>query len=181
MRLAPQNIAGELTKLQNGEYISEINCANAAPSELTDGINDLVNSVVDPKPGEENVMDSAKVDAFVTDVWDCFCGLTLDGEAGTKVQALVNTVWVDDELTFDSLPAAATMYTRVTHMISAVFTSDLICSSGCQTTMATVIDFVTALGVDGLEAWLVNAATTATILPEEYETEQQNMIAFMPR
>merc|ERR1719345_661054 len=106
-------------------------------------------------------MDSAKVDAFVTDVWDCFCGLTLDGEAGTKVQALVNTVWVDDELTFDSLPAAATMYTRVTHMISAVFTSDLICSNGCQTTMATVIDFVTALGVDGLEAWLVNAATTA--------------------
>ena len=47
--------------------------------------------------------------------------------------------------------------------------------------MATVIDFVTALGVDGLGAWLVNAATTATILPEEYETEQQNMIAFMPR
>lgn len=47
--------------------------------------------------------------------------------------------------------------------------------------VATVIDFVTALGVDGLEAWLVNANTTATILPEKYETEQQNMIAFMPR
>ena len=107
LHLAPQNIAAELTKLQNGEYISEINCANAAPpSKLTDAVNDLVNGLFEPKPGEENVMDSAKVDAFVTDVWGCFCGLTLDGEAGTKVQALVDAIWVDDEL-----PAAATICT----------------------------------------------------------------------
>ena len=88
-----------------------------------------------------------------------------------------------DTLTADSStwPAAATMYTRITDMISAIFGPELMCSGNCQKTMTAVIDFVTALGADAFEHSLTETTSSATIPLEFYQTEQQQMAEFMPR
>ena len=94
-------------------------------------------------------------------------------------QVLVNTLttaFVDG-----SLPAAATMYTRITEGISAIFATELICSGNCQKTVAAVVKFVTALGADAFEASLTETTSSATIPLELYQTEQRQMAEFMPR
>ena len=82
------DLAGELTKLQTGQTTSEINCASTTPPpELTDSINDLVKELA---IGDDFTADSTKVQAFVNDAWGCFCGLSLSGAAGRKIQAPID-------------------------------------------------------------------------------------------
>ena len=78
-------------------------------------------------------------------------------------------------------PVAATMYTRITDMISAIFAGELLCSGNCQKTMTALINFVTVLGADMFEASLTETTSSATIPLEDYQTEQQQMAEFMPR
>ena len=78
-------------------------------------------------------------------------------------------------------PAAATMYTRITEGISAIFGTELMCSGNCQKTVAAVVKFVTALGADAFEVSLTKTTSSATIPLEDYQTEQRQMAEFMPR
>ena len=90
---------------------------------------------------------------------------------------LIDTVTADSS----TWPVAATMYTRITDMISAIFASELLCSGNCQKTITAVINFVTGLGADAFEASLTETTSSATIPLEYYQTEQQQMAEFMPR
>ena len=89
----------------------------------------------------------------------------------------LTTALVDES----SWPAAATMYTRITEGISAIFATDLMCSGSCQKTVAAVIKFVTALGADAFEASLTETTSSATIPLELYQTEARQMAESMPR
>ena len=81
------DLAGELTKLQTGQTTSEINCASTTPpQDLTDKINDLVKEFAI----DDFTADSTKLQAFVDDAWGCFCGLSLSGAAGRKIQAPID-------------------------------------------------------------------------------------------
>ena len=86
-----------------------------------------------------------------------------------------------DTLSEDPLPAAAIMYTRITDMISAIFSTELICSGDCQKTMTALINFMTSLFAEAFEASLTESASSATIPLELYETEQEQMAEYMPR
>jgi len=79
------DLAAELTKLKTGVTFEEINCASTTPPyKLTELINDFVKEVAN------FTANSAEVEAFVNDAWGCFCGLSLSGAAGRKIQVPID-------------------------------------------------------------------------------------------
>ena len=73
------------------------------------------------------------------------------------------------------------MYSKVTDMITAIFSIDLICSGDCQKTLTALTNFVTAMGADMFEAGFKETTSSAKFPLELYETEQQQMAKFIPR
>lgn len=79
------DLAAELTKLKTGVTFEEIDCASTTPPyKLTELINDFVKEVAN------FTANSAEVEAFVNDAWGCFCGLSLSGAAGRKIQVPID-------------------------------------------------------------------------------------------
>lgn len=85
----PQDLAGELVKLQTGVREPTIKCGGATPPEITDAVNELV-KIISEVPEIDFMADVDQVQAFVDDAWGCFCGLTLSGDAGGKIQAPID-------------------------------------------------------------------------------------------
>jgi hypothetical protein len=79
-----EDLAGMLTNLQ-----TTLKCASTTPPpELTDEINGLVKAFL--YEADDFTADSTQLQAFVNDAWGCFCGLSLSGTAGRKIQAPVH-------------------------------------------------------------------------------------------
>jgi hypothetical protein len=167
------NLAGELTKLKQGGRVEWLDCKKTQPPKE---VREAIESLIDGLIKEPNIVEMAE---FTQSAWDCFCGLTLDGRAGDKIQAAVDTLVTNNKVDANSLPAATELYTKATDAISAIFDVQLICSGDCQGTLSKIIEYATSIGTEGLDEWLADDVG-ARIPAALYETEQENVAKFMP-